>query len=61
MAAVKVRARIVWSADGEETIDGWADAYCGRLVLVHVHDTRLYVRAVWLDAGDVERVTPPRA
>jgi len=54
--SVKVRARVVWSDDGEEMIDGTSDAYAGRAVLVHTHDLRLYVRSVWLDADDVERV-----
>jgi hypothetical protein len=58
MAAVRVRARVVWSDDGEETIDGHSDAYSGRLVLVHTRDRRLHVRSVWLDVDDVNRVNP---
>ncbi|PJI85534.1 hypothetical protein [Luteimicrobium subarcticum] len=55
MPSVRVTARVIWSTDGEETIAGTSDAYCGRLILVHTRELRLDVRSIWLDVTDVER------
>jgi hypothetical protein len=53
----RVRARVVWERDGVELVDGRAEYWAGRAVLVHWNDPRLRALGVWLDVGDVERVT----
>lgn len=55
---VPVRARIVWQRDGEEQVQTVARAWTSRLVLVELSDARSTFRGVWLDPGDVERLTP---
>jgi len=61
MTQVRVRARVVWERDGVELVDGRAEYWAGRAVLVHWRDLRLRNLGVWLDVGDVERVRPRAA
>lgn len=52
----RVRARIVWRDDGEETIDTEAWAWTRELVLVAVPDKRSQFAGVWVPVGDVRRI-----
>ncbi|MFC8732198.1 hypothetical protein ACFT5B_07050 [Luteimicrobium sp. NPDC057192] len=56
MPRVAVLARVEWERDGVEVIDGHAEHWAGRAVLVHWRDLRLRNLGVWLDVADVERV-----
>lgn len=56
---VPVRARVVWERDGQEFIETVAHAWTSRLVLVMLSDPRAELRGVWLDPGDVQRLTAP--
>jgi hypothetical protein len=53
---ILVRARLVWSVDGAETIDSHVYAWAGgrpHRVLVQVTSTRLRIGGAWLPARDV--------
>lgn len=52
---IPVRVRVVFEHDGEQWLDGQATRWHGRSVRVAVHDTRLIVPGVWVDAADVTR------
>ena len=54
-APIAVTARIVFDVDGEVWLEGTADRWHGRYVCVELHDPRLQVRYVWVDASDVRR------
>jgi len=58
MPKVRVRARVEWERDGVELVDGTAEYWAGRAVLVHWRDLRLRNLGVWLDVEDVERLGP---
>jgi hypothetical protein len=58
--AATVQVRIVFSVDGEQWVDGIAQRWWQRHVCVEVDDPRLRVRYVWVDAGDVRRLSTAR-
>lgn len=53
-----VYARLVWPDDVVEVVQTVAEYYAGRLVLVEVPGRRRSSVCAWLDASDVERITP---
>lgn len=53
---IAVRARVVWSAAGEEWVCGRATRWSGRSVFVET-TTRNRCVGVWVDATDVRRLT----
>lgn len=56
---VPVRVVLRWERDGSEMLDTEAVAWAGRDVLVEVDDARVRIRWLWLDAADVQRLSPP--
>lgn len=52
---IPVLARLVWTRDGAEWVEGRAMGWTRRLVLVEVIDARLQINGVWLEAHDVRR------
>jgi len=52
---IRVRARIVWSRDGEGYLDTVAFGWTRQLVLVRLDDARSQFRGVWIPVGDVQR------
>lgn len=53
--AIAVQVRIVFETDGEQWLDGMARRWWQQHVCVECLDSRLQVRYVWVDAGDVKR------
>jgi hypothetical protein len=52
----RVRVRLAWEQDGEESRDTTAVAWAGRDFLVRLDDRRVQIQWVWLTRADVERI-----